>query len=78
VWLEELRGHLDREQAKHYVLAVPVSVRHDLVSFTLYGAHRNGSELDPDELELLDELEASRAYDHIEAVRLRRRYGEAV
>jgi hypothetical protein len=76
VWLDELRGYLDREQAKVYVLAVPVMVRHDLVSFTLYGPHRNGSQLDPDEVELLEELarEASRAYDHIEAVRLRERY----
>ena len=76
VWLEELRGHLDREQAKYYVLAVPVMVRHELVSFTLYGPHRNGSQLDPDEVGLLEELalEASRAYDHIEAVRLRERY----
>ena len=76
VWLDELRGHLDREQAKYYVLAVPVMVRHELVSFTLYGPHRNGSQLDPDEVGLLEELaiEASRAYDHIEAVRLRERY----
>jgi GAF domain-containing protein len=76
VWLEELRGHLDREQAQHYVLAVPVTVRHELVSFVLYGPHRNGSQLDPEEVELLEELarEASRAYDHIEAVRMRERY----
>ncbi|MGD0968792.1 MAG: GAF domain-containing protein [Candidatus Aquilonibacter sp.] len=76
VWLEELRGHLDREQAQHYVLAVPVTVRHELVSFVLYGPHRNGSQLDPEEVELLEELarEASRAYDHIEAVRVRERY----
>jgi len=76
VWLEELRGHLDREQARHYVLAVPVTVRHELVSFTLYGPHRNGSQIDPDEVDLLEELarEASRAYDHIEAVRLRERF----
>ncbi|MGB6985266.1 MAG: hypothetical protein WBD74_04720 [Candidatus Aquilonibacter sp.] len=76
VWLEELRGHLDREQAKYYVLAVPVTVRHELVSFTLYGPHRNGAQLDSEEVELLEELarEASRAYDHIEAVRMRERY----
>jgi hypothetical protein len=76
VWLEELRGHLDREQAQHYVLAVPVTVRHELVSFVLYGPHRNGSQLDPEEVDLLEELarEASRAYDHIEAVRIRERY----
>jgi hypothetical protein len=78
VWLDELRGHLDREQAKHYVLAVPVAVRHELVSFTLYGPHRNGSQLDPDEVDLLEDLarEASRAYDHIEAVRLRDHYAK--
>ncbi len=76
VWLEELRGHLDREQAKYYVLAMPVTVRHELVSFVLYGAHRNGAQLDPEEIESLEELarEASRAYDHIEAVRVRERY----
>jgi len=76
VWLEELRGHLDREQAKYYVLAVPVTVRHELVSFTLYGPHRNGAQIDSEEVELLDDLarEASRAYDHIEAVRMRERY----
>lgn len=80
VWLDQLRGHLDREQAKYYVLAVPVTVRHELVSFSLYGAHRNGAQLDPEEIELLEELarEASRAYDHIEAVRLRERYARAI
>jgi hypothetical protein len=78
VWLERLRGHLDREQAKYYVLAIPVTVRHELASFTLYGAHRNGAQLDPEEVDLLEELarEASRAYDHIEAVRLRERYAK--
>jgi hypothetical protein len=76
VWLDELRSHLDRENSGIYVLAVPVSVRHELVSFTLYGAHANGAQLDPEEVELLEELarEASRAYDHIEAVRVRERY----
>jgi len=79
VWLDQLRGHLDREQAKHYVLAIPVTVRHELVSFVLYGPHRNGSQLDPEEVELLEELarEASRAYDHIEAVRIRERYAKS-
>jgi hypothetical protein len=76
VWLDELRGHLDREQAKHYVLAVPVTVRHELVSFTLYGPHHNGAQIDAEEVDLLEDLarEASRAYDHIEAVRMRERY----
>ncbi len=76
VWLNELRSQLDTENAAIYVLAMPVSVRHELVSFTLYGAHRNGAQLDPDEVELLSLLadEASRAYDHIDAVRTRERY----
>jgi hypothetical protein len=76
VWLDPLRSHLDADNASVYVLAVPVSVRHELVSFTLYGGHANGAQLDPEEVVLLDELarEAARAYDHIEAVRTRERY----
>ncbi|HVA28336.1 MAG TPA: hypothetical protein VNF68_09155 [Candidatus Baltobacteraceae bacterium] len=76
VWLDPLRSHLDAENASIYVLAVPVSVRHELVSFTLYGAHANGAQLDSEEVDMLEELarEASRAYDHIEAVRTRERY----
>lgn len=75
-WLDPLRSHLDVENASVYVLAVPVTVRHELVSFTLYGAHANGAQLDPEEVDLLDELarEAARAYDHIEAVRTREHY----
>jgi hypothetical protein len=76
VWLDDLRSQLDVENAAIYTLAVPVTVRHELVCFTLYGAHTNGAQLDPDEVELLEELarEASRAYDHVEAVRVRERY----
>lgn len=75
VWLEQIRAHLEAENAGIYVLAIPVTVRHELVSFVLYGAHRNGSQIDPEEVELLEELarEASQAYDHIEAVRMRER-----
>jgi hypothetical protein len=79
MWLDEVRAYLDPVNAAIYVLAVPVMVRHELVSFTLYGAHRNGAQLDPEEVELLEELanEASRSYDHVEAVRVRERYGLA-
>ena len=51
-------------------------MRHELVSFTLYGAHANGAQLDPEEVALLEDLarEAARAYDHVEAERVRRRY----
>jgi hypothetical protein len=76
VWLDDVRSQLDTENAAIYTLAVPVTVRHELVSFTLYGAHTNGAQLDPDEVVLLEDLasEASRAYDHVEAVRVRERY----
>lgn len=76
VWLDDLRAQLDAENAGIYTLAVPVSVRHELVSFTLYGAHANGAQLDPEEVVLLEELarEAARAYDHVEAERARARY----
>jgi hypothetical protein len=79
MWLDEVRSYLDPTNAAVYVLAVPVMVRHDLVSFTLYGPHRNGAQLDPEEVSLLEELahEASHAYDHVEAVRVRERYALA-
>jgi hypothetical protein len=75
-WLDDLRSHLDPEEASMYTIAVPVTVRHELVSFTLYGGHANGAQLDPDEVELLELLarEAARAYDHVEAERVRARY----
>jgi hypothetical protein len=77
VWLDDLRS-LELETAAIYTLAVPVTVRHELVCFTLYGAHANGAELDPDEVGLLEELarEAARAYDHVEAERARLRYAQ--
>jgi hypothetical protein len=80
VWLDDIRSHLDSANAAIYTLAVPVTVRHELVSFTLYGAHTNGAQLDPDEVEMLEELarEAARAYDHVEAERARERYTQFV
>ncbi|MBV8434860.1 MAG: hypothetical protein JO029_11330 [Candidatus Eremiobacteraeota bacterium] len=78
VWLDELRSYLNPENAAIYTVAVPVTVRHELVSFTLYGAHANGAQLDPEEIELLELLarEAARAYDHAEAQRVRARYAQ--
>ncbi|HEY3674982.1 MAG TPA: hypothetical protein VGK84_03245 [Candidatus Tumulicola sp.] len=80
VWLDDVRSHLDTDNAAIYTLAVPVSVRHELVCFTLYGAHTNGAQLDPEEATMLEELarEASRAYDHVEAVRTRERYATQI
>ncbi|MHB8462223.1 MAG: hypothetical protein ACYDA1_06225 [Vulcanimicrobiaceae bacterium] len=76
VWLDSVRSHLDAENTAVYVVALPVTVRHDVVSFVLYGAHTNGSQLDPEEIAMLQELarEAARAYDHVEAVRMRDRF----
>ena len=76
VWLDELRTHLDPDNAAIYVIAIPVTVRHELVAFALYGSHRNGAQIDPEEVRLLEELsrEAARAYDHVEAVRIRAHY----
>ena len=42
VWLDDLRATLDPANAGDYLIAIPVSVRHELVSFTPYGAHSNG------------------------------------
>ena len=73
VWLDDVRAQLDPENSAVYVLAVPVNVRHEVVAFVLYGAHANGAQIDPDEVSLLEQLarEAARAYDHVEAIRVR-------
>jgi hypothetical protein len=72
VWLSEL-GTKGENRTGVFVIAVPIRVRHQIIAFTLYGSHRNGAQLDPDEVRLLEELaiEAARAYDHVEAVRTR-------
>jgi len=43
------------------VLAVPLLVRHRMTGFVLFGAHLNGSDLDPDERKLLAGLTRSAA-----------------
>jgi hypothetical protein len=55
------------------VLAMPVLLRDQLVSIVLYGAHRNGADIDPDEVRSIALLvdNAGAAYDHIEARTLR-------
>lgn len=72
VWLSDL-GTKGENRTGVFVIAVPILVRHQIIAFTLYGSHRNGAQLDPDEVRLLEELaiEAARAYDHVEAVRTR-------
>ncbi len=55
------------------VLAVPVLLRDQLVAIVLYGPHRSGADIDPDEVRgvLLLVERAGAAYDHIEARTLR-------
>ncbi|MBC5804950.1 MAG: GAF domain-containing protein [Candidatus Eremiobacter antarcticus] len=56
----------DRCQA---AIAMPLVVRRQLVGFVLYGAHRNGADLDPEEVKSLCDLAvaAAAAYDHLRA-----------
>lgn len=55
------------------VLAMPVLLRDELVAIALYGPHRNGADIDPDEVRSVVLLveRAGAAYDHIEARALR-------
>lgn len=54
-------------------LAVPIAVRNGLRAVVLYGPHRRGDDLDPDEISVLALLavSASAALDHAEAVQAR-------
>jgi hypothetical protein len=55
------------------VLAMPVLLREQLIAIVLYGPHRNGADIDPDEIKSIVLLveRAGAAYDHIEARILR-------
>ena len=58
--------------------AVPICVRHRVVAIALYGGHRTGEALDPDETRVLRRLAngAGAAYDHIATAALRERLEE--
>ena len=58
----------------HPVVAAPVAARNRLMAIALYGPHRSGEALDPDERRMLLDLAgaAAFAYDHLEAEALRR------
>ncbi len=55
-------------------VALPITVRGELVAIALYGAHKRGEHLDDDELRTLAELaaEAAIGYAHLQASSLRR------
>jgi len=61
--------------AASVVLAFPVTMRGELDGFVLYGAHRNGADIDPDEQRALTPLvrNAAAAFSHLEAAALRAR-----
>ncbi|HXW52401.1 MAG TPA: hypothetical protein VEJ41_10455 [Candidatus Acidoferrales bacterium] len=56
------------------LLAVPIVIGHRLEAFALYGGHKGGEALDPDEIRTLRRLAepAGAAYDHLRAESLRR------
>ncbi len=60
------------------VLALPLLARRELGGFVLYGAHRDGADIDPDEIKALIPLVANAAitYDHLEAAALREENAE--
>ncbi len=60
------------------IVGVPISVRHRLMAFALYGATEAGETLDPDQRRMLQHLAtaAAAAYDHLEAEALRREIAE--
>jgi vacuolar-type H+-ATPase subunit E/Vma4 len=55
------------------VLAMPVLLRDQIIAIALYGLHRSGADIDPDEERSLKPLleRAGAAYDHIDAEALR-------
>lgn len=60
-----MRSHLDTQETAIYVVALPVMVRHEVVSFALYGAHLNGAQLDPEEIRMLEGLAREAAHASI-------------
>jgi len=60
------------------IVAVPISVRHRLMAFALYGPTEAAETLDPDQRRMLLHLAtaAAAAYDHLEAETLRREIAE--
>ncbi|MGA2759775.1 MAG: hypothetical protein ABSF08_05590 [Candidatus Cybelea sp.] len=64
---------------RQVIYAVPIIVGHHLEAIALYGNHKTGEDLDPDERSILRKLAAaaSAGYDHIVAVELRTRLHDA-
>lgn len=74
--LRDLRARVKMQIAEPGVMpaiAVPIFEGDDLRGFTLYGLHRDGTKLDPDEVDVLESLcqTAAQAYVRIENLRMR-------
>lgn len=74
--LRDLREQVKMEVAEPGVMpaiAVPLFEGDDLRGFALYGLHRDGTKLDPDEIDVLETLchTAAQAYVRIENLRMR-------
>ncbi|HUY40048.1 MAG TPA: hypothetical protein VMV82_00560 [Candidatus Dormibacteraeota bacterium] len=72
--IRDLRSHVTAEFVESGVLpaiAIPIFRGDDLFAFAVYGLHRDGTQLDPDELDVLERLceTAAQAYMRIENVR---------
>jgi hypothetical protein len=69
----DLEGCALPEGIARPVLGLPIVAHDELTAVVLYGQHRSGATLDPEEEVLLDRLAdaAAAAYDHLEAKRLR-------
>jgi hypothetical protein len=73
-----LSKFFDAQSSAAPVLAMPVTMRGELDGFVVYGAHRNGADIDPDEQRALAPLvrNAAIAFDHLEALSLRARVAD--
>lgn len=74
--IRDLRKHVSQSFEGHGIspaLAIPIFQGDDLTGFAVYGIHRDGTRLDPDEVETLERLceTAAQAYVRIELLRYR-------
>ena len=74
--LSDLRAHVAsqlRENDTQPAIVIPIFESDDLAAFALYGIHRDGTQLDPDEVQTLEALcdAAAHAYTRVENLRYR-------
>ena len=74
--LSDLRAYVAtqlRENDTQPAIVIPIFESDDLAAFALYGIHRDGTQLDPDEVQTLEALcdAAAQAYTRVENLRYR-------